>query len=99
MLKTIKFPTNLKSLNEKLPKPKYINYPKSSKLLPEGDGSSTNIKSMKSIPSNDLPRVRTEKHLPPSSQITSNGKSIREILAARKKEKGLKKVGSQKYIY
>ena len=35
MLKTIKFPPNLKNLNENLPKPKYESKCKTSKVLPD----------------------------------------------------------------
>lgn len=63
MLKTIKFPTNLKNLNENLPKPKYEAKCKTSKVIPEVDETPKASKSTVRLPLPSLKQITSEKNL------------------------------------
>lgn len=98
LLQTIKFPPNLKFLNEKLPKPQYgVESPgmkcKTAKIIKIDGELKENSK--KTIPIPSLRLVTSEKHIglnPPRSI-----KDIKEI--AVRKPKVLNKNGSQKLIF
>lgn len=109
MLKTIKFPKNLNSLNDQLPKPKYdLNKSKSTKMiqLPEESPTSSKLicqtskklplgsmKNINIVPNNNMPSEKVIGGTP----LTKN-MSIKELIAARR-PKVLTKVGSQKLIF
>ena len=62
MLKTIKFPTNLKQLNEKLPGPKYETKAKTSKVILENSDIKP-VKSSLKLPPPSLKLITSEKNL------------------------------------
>ena len=109
MLKTIKFPKNLGSLNDQLPKPKYdLNKSKSTKIiqLPEESPTSSKLicQTSKKIPLGSMKNINivsnnmaSEKAIGGVTPLAKN-MSIKELIAARR-PKVLTKCGSQKLIF
>lgn len=58
LLQTIKFPQNIKTLNENLPKPKYEARCKTTKQLPESSPGASEVKSIKSSAKLPAPSLR-----------------------------------------
>ena len=97
MLNTIKFPTNLKNLNQNLPKPKYESKCKTSKMLPEIEETPKTCKSTVKLPLPSIKKITSEKNilLPQSQKYIQE---VRENCLARK-PRVLNKNGSQKLIF
>jgi len=95
MLKTIKFPPNLKNLNQHLPKAKYESKCKTAKLIPEPDENIKVSKSTVKLPLPSLKQITSEKNLilPPSQ------KHLGEHGTLARKPRVLNKNGSQKLIF
>lgn len=98
LIRTIKFPQNLKGLNDKLPKANYESKNKTMKDIPIENNS--HIKSVKSIVKLPLTSVKSVKIIPSEKTILtpSNGLNLRESSQA-KKPKILMKNASHKLIF
>jgi hypothetical protein len=98
LLKTIKFPNNLKNLNENLPRPKYESRCKTSKLLPDPHDEVKYTKSTVKLPLPSLKLITSEKNLllPPSQKLIGD---LKEGSMMARRPKILNKNGSQKLIF
>lgn len=96
---TIKFPPNLKALNQNLPKPKYDNEGKPGKSLKFIDNDLVKAGSTKNVGLPSMKNIRSEKNINLINIASIKNIGTENIKTEAQKPKTLNKIASQKLIF